>query len=225
VHNTIKDINELKSGSLSKKEDGIGAINRANILAAAEKEFAIHGFKGTRVQRIADQAGLPKTNVLYYFKSKDGLYLALLQEILSLWNSSFDNACAQDDPAQVLADYIADKMEISRCRADASKIFALEIINGAPNLNSFFKDQHASWMKSRVQVIEQWISLGKLQPVDPYYTLFTIWASCQHYADFSAQITELKGQPMDQSQFKDATKSLIKLVLNGCGLTVPSLYR
>ncbi|MFQ3237629.1 MAG: TetR/AcrR family transcriptional regulator, partial [Paraglaciecola sp.] len=60
---------------------------------------------------------------------------------------------------------------------------------------------------------------------DPYYTLFTIWASCQHYADFSAQITELKGQPMDKTQFTDATKSLIKLILNGCGLTVPSQYR
>lgn len=215
----------MKSESLSKKEDSIGAVNRAKILAAAEKEFAIHGFKGTRVQRIADQAGLPKTNVLYYFKSKDSLYLALLQEILSLWNSSFDNASAQDDPAQVLADYIADKMEVSRCRPDASKIFALEIINGAPNLNSFFKDQHASWMKSRVHVIEQWIRLGKLQQVDPYYTLFNIWASCQHYADFSAQITELKGRPMDQSQFTDATKSLIQLVLTGCGLTVPSQYR
>jgi len=70
------------SDSLSKKDDSIGAINRAKILTAAEKEFAIHGFKGTRVQKIADRAELPKTNILDYFKSKDGLYPALLQEIL-----------------------------------------------------------------------------------------------------------------------------------------------
>jgi TetR/AcrR family transcriptional regulator len=162
---------------------------------------------------------------LYYFKSKDGLYLALLQEILSLWNSSFDNAKAQDDPAQVLAAYIADKMEISRSRPDASKIFALEIINGAPNLSSFFKDQHLSWMNSRVAVIRQWIELGKLPDIDPYYLLFNIWASSQHYADFSAQITELKGHKMDQSDFENATKSLIKLTLQGCGLTVPIEFK
>ncbi|GAC32644.1 TetR/AcrR family transcriptional regulator [Paraglaciecola polaris] len=213
------------SDSLSKKDDSIGAINRAKILVAAEKEFAIHGFKGTRVQRIADRAELPKTNILYYFKSKDGLYLALLQEILSLWNSSFDNAKAQDDPSEVLARYIADKMEISRCRPDASKIFALEIINGAPNLSSFFKDQHSTWMNSRVAVLRQWIELGKLPDIDPYYLLFNIWAGSQHYADFSAQITELKGHAMDQTEFANATKSLIKLVLQGCGLIVPPLYK
>ncbi|WP_339771428.1 TetR family transcriptional regulator C-terminal domain-containing protein [uncultured Paraglaciecola sp.] len=213
------------SDSLSKKDDSIGAINRTNILAAAEKEFAIHGFKGTRVQRIADRAELPKTNVLYYFKSKDGLYLALLQEILSLWNSSFDNANAQDDPAEVLATYIADKMEISRLRPDASKIFALEIINGAPNLSSFFKDQHSSWMNSRVSVLRQWMELGKLPEIDPHYLLFNIWASSQHYADFSAQITELKGRAMDQIEFSNATKSLVKLILQGCGLTVPPRFQ
>ena len=213
------------STDLSKKEESIGAINRAKIMMAAEQEFAIHGFKGTRVQNIADRAGLPKSNILYYYKSKDGLYLSLLEDILSLWNSSFDQATAEDDPAEILASYIADKMEISRCRPDASKIFALEIINGAPNLNEFFKHQHASWMKSRISVIQQWIDKGKIKALDPYYLLFNIWASSQHYSDFSTQITELKGKPMDQTDFADATRNLINLVLSGCNLTIPSQYR
>jgi TetR/AcrR family transcriptional regulator len=168
---------------------------------------------------------LPKTNILYYFKSKDGLYLALLEEILSLWNSSFDDASADDDPADILARYIAEKIEISRSRPAASKIFALEIIHGAPNLNDFFREQHESWMRGRVAVIQQWINKGKLQSIDPYYLLFNIWACSQHYADFSAQITELKGKAMVQSDFADATRSLITLVLTGCGLTVPLQYR
>lgn len=207
------------------KEGSIGAVNRLKIMRSAEQEFALHGFKGTRVQKIADRAGLPKTNILYYFKSKDGLYLALLQEILSLWNSSFDKASAEDDPAHSLARYIAEKMEISRSRPAASKIFALEIINGAANFNQFFRDQHATWMRGRVAVIQQWIDEGKLQPIDPYYLLFNIWACSQHYADFSAQITELKGKAMVQSDFADATRSLITLVLTGCGLTVPPQYK
>lgn len=213
------------STETSKKEESIGAINRAKIMLAAEQEFAIHGFKGTRVQNIADRAGLPKTNILYYFKSKDVLYLALLEEILSLWNSSFDQATGEDDPAEILANYIAEKMEISRLRPDASKIFALEIINGAPNLNEFFKHEHASWMQSRVAVIQQWIDKGKIKALDPYYLLFNIWASSQHYADFSAQITELKGKSMDQNDFVEATRNLIKLVLSGCDLTIPARYR
>jgi len=207
------------------KEDSIAALNRVKIMNAAEQEFALHGFKGTRVQNIADRAGLPKTNILYYFKSKDALYLALLEEILSHWNSSFDDASAEDDPAEILAYYIAEKMESSRIRPTASKIFALEIINGAEKLNGFFRDQHASWMQGRVVVIQQWIDKGKLTPTDPYYLLFNIWACSQHYADFSAQITELKGKAMVQSDFADATRSLITLVLTGCGLTVPPQYK
>ena len=213
----------MKQGEY-QKDDTIGAVNRHKILAAAEQEFALHGFTGTRVQHIADRAQLPKTNVLYYFKSKEGLYLALLEDILSLWNGQFDHATGEDDPALVLAKYIRDKMEISRTRPDASKIFALEIINGAPNLSNFFKDQHASWMQDRVNVIQQWIDAGKLSIKDPYYLLFNIWATSQHYADFSAQITELRGKPMDEADYAEATQNLVELILNGCGLQVPDEF-
>ncbi|WP_299074517.1 TetR/AcrR family transcriptional regulator [uncultured Paraglaciecola sp.] len=213
------------SASKSDREISIGDLNRSKILSAAEKEFALHGFKGARVQQIADRAELPKTNVLYYFKSKESLYLALLEDILSLWNGRFDEANAGDDPAEVLAHYIADKMEISRCRPDASKIFALEIINGAPNLSAFFKDQHASWMAGRVDVIKQWIDQGKLMTTNPHYLLFNIWATTQHYADFSAQINELKGEPMTQSDFAEATNNVIGLILTGCGLAVPTEFK
>lgn len=211
--------------SRSDREISIGEFNRSKILSAAEKEFALHGFKGARVQQIADRAELPKTNILYYFKSKESLYLALLEDILRLWNSRFDEATVGDDPAEVLAHYIADKMEISRCRPDASKMFALEIINGAPNLNEFFKDQHASWMTGRVKVIKQWIEQGKLDATDPHYLLFNIWATSQHYADFSVQINELRGKSMTQTDFSEATNNLVKLILTGCGLSVPTEFK
>lgn len=209
-----------------KNKDGrIGAQNKALILAAAEKEFALNGYRGARIQQVADRANLPKTNVLYYFKSKHELYMAVLEQILSLWNSAFDLASIDDDPASVLARYIAEKMEISRTKPEASKIFALEIINGAQNLSHFFKEQHVAWMKGRVEVIQHWIDTGKIQTPDPYFLLYNIWACSQHYADFSAQITELQGQPLDNEGYSEATKALISLILNGCGLSVPPEYQ
>ncbi|MCG6489291.1 TetR family transcriptional regulator, partial [Vibrio parahaemolyticus] len=69
-----------------------GEIRRRNqelILQAAADEFVKHGYKGTSVQAIADRVNLPKANILYYFKSKTGLYKALLQDILTLWNEGF----------------------------------------------------------------------------------------------------------------------------------------
>ncbi|MEP0355012.1 TetR/AcrR family transcriptional regulator [Paraglaciecola sp.] len=207
------------------KDVTIGELNRNKILSAAEQVFASHGYKGARVQEIADRAGLPKTNVLYYFKTKESLYLAILENIMHLWNSGFDEATVDDDPAIVLAQYIADKMEISRSHANSSKIFALEIINGAPNLNDFFKDQHSKWMAGRVAVIDDWIKAGKLKETNPYYLLYNIWGTSQHYADFSTQIKELQGTSMGQQDFENATKNLIHLILTGCDLTVPSEFR
>lgn len=210
---------------LQRKEESIAQLNRTKILSAAEKEFSLNGFKGTRVQKIADRAGLPKTNVLYYFKTKQGLYLALLEQILSMWNGQFDLASSEDDPALVLSRYICDKMEISRKRPDASKVFALEIINRAPNLSEFFKREHCSWMKGRVAVIDGWIAQGKITPQDPYALLFHIWAMTQHYADFSSQINELRGKKMTKLDYQKATHQVIALVLAGCGLSVPAEYQ
>ena len=209
----------------TNREGRVGAYNKQLILTAAEQEFAKNGYKGTRIQHVADRAQLPKTNVLYYFQSKEKLYLAVLEQILDVWNSAFDEATAFDDPAEVLANYIAEKMELSLTRPEASKIFALEIINGAPNLSGFFKERHIEWMDGRVNVIQAWIDQGKLDTDDPYYLIFNIWACCQHYADFSAQITKLRGKKMERLEYSQATSSLIKLILSGCGLQVPERFK
>ena len=146
---------------------------------------------------------------MYYFKTKQELYVAVLEETLSLWNSRFDKATVEDDPAEVLANYIAEKMEI---------------INGAQNLSGYFDEEHALWMKGRLAVIDAWVKAGKLPPVEGEHLLYTIWASTQHYADFSAQITRLRGKKMTKSDFEDATKQVVKLVLGGCGLSVPENF-
>ena len=210
--------------SKSKMDGSIGAKNKQKILVAAEKAFATYGFKGTSVQQIADEAELPKTNILYYFKSKQGLYVALLQDIMSLWNSRFDQVTEDDDPAESLADYIADKMTMSRTHPQASKIFAMEVLNGAPYLNKFFSNEHVAWMEGRVAILNSWIAQGRMTAVDPLYLLFHIWACTQHYADFSAQITSLRGKTMKRADFDEATRQLVQLILSGCGLTVPEEY-
>lgn len=212
--------------AVNKSSDAsVGEKNKQNILQAAEQVFAQQGLKGSSVQQIADTAGLPKTNVLYYFKTKQSLYQAVLQQTLSLWNSRFDQASATDDPAETLAEYISEKIDMSRTHPLLSKIFAMEILNGGPNLDTYFNHEHVSWMQGRVAIIESWIEQQKITRVDPYYLLFTIWGSTQHYADFSVQVTRLRGEKMKKADFEDAKRTVIQLVLTGCGLTVPLRYQ
>ena len=198
----------------------ISEKNCAIILRAAEKLFAENGFKGTSIKQIADNAGLPKTNVLYYFKTKQALYHSVLSQILLVWNSRFDKATENDDPAFTLADYIREKMQISRKNPSASKVFAMEILNGGNNLSAEFLDDHKTWVDGRKAILQSWIDQGKMQAVCPEYLLYHIWACTQHYADFSAQITSLKGKTMSEDDFTHATNELIQLILQGCGLSL-----
>lgn len=208
----------------TKAASTIGAKKRALIMSAALKAFAQDGYKGASIQKIATAANLPKANVLYYFSSKQNLYSSVMASILNTWNSSFDNVTAQDCPAESLAKYISDKMEVSRINPFSSKVFAIEIINGATNLDKAFKEQHKQWVLGRVAVITSWIDSGKLDKIDPHYLLYHIWSSTQHYADFSMQIKQLRGKAMSKKEFTDATHTVIHIILKGCGLNVPSQY-
>ena len=106
------------SGSKRKKvrPGRIRERNRERILMAAEKEFSQNGFGATTVQKIADRAGLPKSNVLYYFSNKKRIYYALMDDIMGRWNEMFSKIQPEDDPATTLASFIHAKVELSSLR-------------------------------------------------------------------------------------------------------------
>lgn len=194
--------------------------NEEAILKAAEDEFARHGFKGTSMNTIALNVGLPKANLHYYFTNKLGLYIAVLSNIIELWDSTFNTLSAEDDPAQALTRYIRAKMEFSRRQPLASRIFAMEIISGGECLTEYFNQDYRSWFTGRAAVFQAWIDAGKMDPVDPVHLIFLLWGSTQHYADFATQICRVTGQArLTREDFEQAGDNLICIILKGCGLT------
>lgn len=194
--------------------------NEEAILKAAEDEFARHGFKGTSMNTIALNAGLPKANLHYYFTNKLGLYIAVLSNIIELWDSTFNTLQAEDDPAQALTRYIRAKMEFSRRQPLASRIFAMEIISGGECLSEYFSQDYRSWFAGRAAVFKAWIDAGKMDPVDPVHLIFLLWGSTQHYADFATQICRVTGQArLTREDFEQAGDNLSRIILKGCGLT------
>ncbi|HRL94817.1 MAG TPA: TetR/AcrR family transcriptional regulator [Pseudomonas sp.] len=208
------------SNSLEKPAGRIRQHNEEVILAAAEEEFARHGFKGTSMNAIALKAGLPKANLHYYFNNKLGLYLAVLANIIDLWDSTFNHLTVDDDPAEALSRYIRAKMEFSRKHLDASRIFAMEVISGGPCLSEYFNQDYRSWFNSRAAVFRAWIDAGKIDPIDPVHLIFLLWGSTQHYADFGSQICRVVGKSkLTRQDFNEAGDNLIRIILKGCGLT------
>ena len=200
-----------------------GRIRQKNvqaIIAAAEVEFARHGYKGTSMNAIALAANLPKANLHYYFSNKLGLYIAVLSNILDLWDQSFSGLAVEDDPATALAAYIRTKMEFSRRRPLASRVFAMEVISGGEHLSGHFNQDYLDWFRGRAAVLQAWIDAGKMDPVDPVHLIFLLWSSTQHYADFTSQIARLSGRRrLTREDYERAADSLVQLILKGCGLT------
>lgn len=206
----------------AKPASRIRQKNQAAILRAAEQEFACHGFKGTSMNTIALNAGLPKANLHYYFTNKLGLYAAVLRNVLELWENSFNHLRAGDDPGEALATYIRAKMAFSRQHPEASRVFALEVISGGFYLSEHFGTDYREWFRGRAAVFEHWIANGQMDRVDPIHLIFLIWSSTQHYADFTAQICRITGSKrLSRHDFDVATENLIHIVLKGCGIKAP----
>ncbi|MFH4620468.1 TetR family transcriptional regulator C-terminal domain-containing protein [Vibrio furnissii] len=205
-----------------KKRSISGEIRRRNqelILQAAADEFVKHGYKGTSVQAIADRVNLPKANILYYFKSKTGLYKALLQDILTLWNEGFSESAIDSSPQAVLRNYIVGKMRYSRTHPQESKIFAQEIIQGAPVIRDEIQFPVVNWAAGKASVINAWVEQGLIRPVDPLHLLFLIWGATQFYADFDTEIQLIKGAPMSEEEFEQAQQFLVDVILRGLAVT------
>jgi TetR/AcrR family transcriptional regulator len=188
------------------------------ILSSAEKVFAEAGFKGASMQKIADAAGLPKANLHYYFTTKEKLYRRVVQDIFEIWlhaADSFDNA---PDPATAIGAYIDAKMEISRHHPFGSKVWATEVMHGAPVIQDYLEITLRAWTDGRIKVIQNWIDTGQLAPIDPRHLLYMLWATTQHYADFGHQIETLNaGKPLSDTDWQRAKSNVKSIILRGIG--------
>lgn len=189
------------------------------ILEAAEGVFADAGFEGASMSSIAAAAGLPKANLHYYFGTKEALYRAVLEGILTLWLSATDPIRPEADPAEALSAYVRAKMRWSRRRPQASRVFANEVLHGAPYLQSYLAGPLRALVREKSAVIEGWIAEGRMRPVSPPHLFFAIWAMTQTYADFDPQIRAvLDCPPLDEQVQAQGGAVVLQLVLGGCGL-------
>lgn len=209
-------ISRLKPG----RRTDIRRENERAILEAAEKVFAEAGFGGATMQLIADMAGLPKANLHYYFATKEDLYRRVVQQIFEIW---LDAAASFDDapgPVEGIGAYIDAKMDISRTHPHGSKVWASEVMHGAPVIQDYLETTLRDWTEGRIAVIQRWIDEGKMLPVNPRHLLYMLWATTQHYADFGHQIQTLNsGKPLSDKQWAEAKSSVKEMVLRGIGAT------
>lgn len=193
------------------------------IVDAAEAAFAEAGFRGTSMQEIADRAGLPKANLHYYFASKEALYRSVVERIFRIWLEAAESFDSGDDPSMALSSYIDAKMEISRHYPAGSKVWAAEIMHGAPIVQDYLETTLRAWTASRERAIQSWLDQGLIAPIEPKHLLYMIWATTQHYADFGHQIETLnRGAALDDAAWAAAKRDVKAIILRGLSLTPPA---
>ncbi|WP_333713108.1 TetR family transcriptional regulator C-terminal domain-containing protein [Yoonia sp.] len=194
---------------MNKPGTRIQQKNQATILKAGLEVFSQFGFRGSTIDMVAEAAGLSKPNLLYYFPSKEAIYTALLSQLLENWLEPLKALDRDGDPVEELLAYAKRKLAMSRDFPQESRLFANEIIQGAPQIAEVLRSDLKALVDDIAVVVEGWTATGRIKPVDPYHLIFSIWALTQHYADFDVQVRAIMGE---QDPFAGAERYLEDLL-------------
>lgn len=187
----------MTSGAQPKPRTRIQARNSETILEAALEVFSTYGFRGATLDQIAEVAGLSKPNLLYYFSSKEAMHQALLSRLLTTWLDPLRNLRADGDPLQEILGYVRHKVELSRDYPRESRLFANEILQGAPRLREAIEGEMKTLVDEKCALLQDWMDQGRIARMPPAHLVFSIWALTQHYADFDVQVRAVLGEGRD----------------------------
>lgn len=204
------------AGKKTGKRSQAVSAKREAILTAALNAFSQYGFHGTRIEQIAEQAGVSKTNLLYYYPSKEALYVAVLRQILDIWLAPLKAFREDFAPLAAIEEYIRLKLEVSRDYPQASRLFCMEMLAGAPLLLNELTGDLKTLIDEKSALIAGWVKSGKLAPIDPQHLIFMIWASTQHYADFAPQVEAVTGATLrDETFFNQTVENVQRMIIEG----------
>ncbi|CAI3160447.1 HTH-type transcriptional regulator RutR [Acinetobacter calcoaceticus] len=190
---------------------------RNQLLAAALDVFSVYGFTGASLDEIAQLADMHKSNIFYYYENKESLYVEVLTTVLQKWLAPLQTLESELEPAEALSHYLIQKIELSRSQPKASRLFALEIIQGAPHILPILKGPLKKLFKRKAKVIQTWQEEGKISPdIDPELLILNIWGLTQNYADFATQMEMVTGKTLrNRSMFQRSIEHTVHLMLYG----------
>jgi TetR/AcrR family transcriptional regulator len=224
----IKAKNTVKSGTTPQKRIPAGGARKGRpltriqrekqdvILEAALDVFSLHGYRGATIDQIAEQAGMSKPNLLYYFPRKDAIYKRLITGMLEIWLAPLRAMRDDGDPIPEIRSYVRRKLEMARDFPRESRLFANEILQGAPRIYDILEGELKTLVDEKAAILYGWMDEGKIARTDPYHLIFSIWATTQHYADFDVQVRAVLGSDRGgDGRFEDAARFLENLFLSG----------
>ena len=188
--------------------------NRETILDAGLDVFSTHGFRGATLDQIAEVAGLSKPNLLYYFSSKEDIHTTVLSQLLNTWLDPLRAMDPDGNPETEVLAYVRAKLALSRDYPRESRLFANEILQGAPRMRAVIEGDLKALVTDKSAVLMAWMDQGRIARVHPVHLIFSIWALTQHYADFDVQVRAVLGPGHDPfAEAEDYLETLFRKLL------------
>lgn len=162
-------LSKPRLGSRGRPEE-----SRAAILQAALREFSREGVAGARTDAIARAAGVNKALLYYYFKDKDTLYAAALDQVFGGLTQSILPALSSDlPPREKLLAYVGAHFDYIASHPNYPRIAQGEMMRAArgkaPQLERIAKQYFVPLFRRVAAVIEEGKAAGDFRPVDPMH--------------------------------------------------------
>lgn len=167
---------------------------RQEIIAAARNEFLTHGFEGTRLHNIADQIGVTKAMIHYYFNTKKELFEHVYTQSVRIIFEDVNNVLSKDMPLfKKIEQLIENSLEKAE-QAPRVLAFVITEISRKPEwLKPIFEDQIELQVTSFEQEINDAAASYEIASVSVYDLLMNIFSLCYY---------PVVAGPIHQSLFK-----------------------
>ena len=168
---------------------------RAAILRAAEQIYAESGLAGARTEAIAAAAGVNKALLYYYFRSKEGLYQAVIGSQLREFGRQVEKVLAARGPAgPILLRYVSYQFDFIGMHPCYPRIFQRMMMEGDRTLRRIVREHSVPLKKMLVALLARGMKSGEFRRLDPEHTLVSIAGLTGHYFNIAPAIRAITGQ-------------------------------
>jgi TetR/AcrR family transcriptional regulator len=149
------------------------------ILAAAKKIFIKQGMAGARMQDIANEAGINKAMLHYYFRSKEKLFEMIFQEEMGKLMLRITDIFTSDEPLFIKIEMFCRQYMETLIETPYIPLFIIHELNRQPKkfIENIWKDKKPP-LEKMMEQIEDEIKKGTIKPIDPFQLILNMMSLC-----------------------------------------------
>ena len=201
------------------QSDDVKVDTEERIITAARSVFARKGKDGARMQEIADEAGINKAMLHYYFRSKDKLYEAVFRHVFKQFTIQYSAAVQEGSSfAHTLKLFIECFVDSIKEKPDIVRLMVTENLSGGSILGNLITEKEHQMAPPSIlrSKLEEAIQTGEIRPVEPDHALLTVLSCCLFFFIWAPTIHIKIPASKDWEAFIESRKEhIFDMIFNG----------